>query len=127
AMTQRLAIPAPALARAQLQQALTPAWDVSEHRTKVERIRAWIAAGDCYQANLALPFSGQLLPVAHADLATFATVWARSPAPFAGFFRAPGRSSVISHSPECFLAARNERLVSVPIKGTRARVPGQEV
>ncbi len=125
-MAQRLTTPAPALARAQLLQPLTPAWTAADHRAKVERIRAWIAAGDCYQVNLALPFSGRVQAMPHADLATFAALWARSPAPFAGFFRAPGRASVISHSPECFLTARNDRLISVPIKGTRARVAGQE-
>jgi para-aminobenzoate synthetase component I len=49
-----------------------------------------------------------------------------SAAPFAGFFRSPGRPSVISHSPECFLAQRGRRVISVPIKGTRRRLPGRE-
>lgn len=105
---------------------LTPAWDGDLHAQRVERIRAWIAAGDCYQANLAVPFRATLKPGRHRDLAAFLQLMAGSPAPYAGFFRSPGRPSVISHSPECFLAQRGRRLVSVPIKGTRRREPGNE-
>ena len=105
---------------------LVPDWDGDGHGERVERIREWIAAGDCYQANLAVPFRAQLKPGRHRDLAAFQQLMAASPAPFAGFFRSPGRPSVISHSPECFLAQRGRQLVSVPIKGTRRREPGQE-
>ncbi|HEX3133149.1 MAG TPA: anthranilate synthase component I family protein [Planctomycetota bacterium] len=85
-----------------------------------------MAAGDCYQANLAVPFRARLAPGRHRDLAAFLRLMASSPAPFAGFFRNPGRPSIISHSPECFLAQRGRQLVSVPIKGTRRREPGHE-
>jgi para-aminobenzoate synthetase component I len=106
--------------------ALTPDWDGDAHCERVARIRDWIAAGDCYQANLAVPFRAKLKSGRHRDLAAFQQLMATSPAPFAGFFRTPGRPSVISHSPECFLAQRGRRLVSVPIKGTRRREPGNE-
>jgi anthranilate/para-aminobenzoate synthase component I len=106
--------------------ALSPDWDGDGHGERIGRIRDWIAAGDCYQANLAVPFRAQLKPGRHRDLAAFLQLMAASPAPFAGFFRTPGRPSVISHSPECFLAQRNRALVSVPIKGTRRREAGHE-
>jgi len=105
---------------------LTPTWDAAGHTTRVERVRKWIAAGDCYQANLAVPFRAHLRPGRHRDVAAFRQLMHASPAPFAGFFRSPDRPSVISHSPECFLAQRGRDLVSVPIKGTRRREPGNE-
>jgi len=105
---------------------LAPTWTAQDHADKVECIRAWIASGDCYQANLAVPFTGRLHPGPHRDVALAQRLLTLSPAPFAAFFRAPGRPSVISHSPECLLAVRGERLCSVPIKGTRRRIAGRE-
>lgn len=106
--------------------ALAPAWDAAGHAQRVAQVREWIAAGDCYQANLAVPFRARLQAGRNRDVAAFQQLMTSSPAPFAGFFRSPGRPSVISHSPECFLALRGRELVSVPIKGTRRREPGRE-
>ena len=105
---------------------LLPAWDAAAHAEKVERVRTWIAAGDCYQANLAVPFHARLRPGRHRDIAAFRQLMTVSPAPFAGFFRSSGRPSVISHSPECFLSQRERKIVSVPIKGTRRRQAGHD-
>jgi anthranilate/para-aminobenzoate synthase component I len=125
-MVDELSRSAPPPSPVALASALTPDWDGDSHGERVARIRDWIAAGDCYQANLAVPFRARLAPGRHRDLAAFLRLMASSPAPFAGFFRTPGRPSVISHSPECFLAQRGRSLVSVPIKGTRRREPGNE-
>jgi anthranilate/para-aminobenzoate synthase component I len=111
---------------ARLLAPLVPAWNAASHQARVERIRALIASGDCYQANLAVPFRGRLAPGPHRDIACMRRLLAGSPAPYAAFLRAPGRPSVVSHSPECLLAVRGERLCSVPIKGTRRRVPGRD-
>ena len=105
---------------------LAPAWDAAGHTRRVAQVRDWIAAGDCYQANLAVPFRARLQAGRNRDVAAFHQLMTSSPAPFAGFFRSPDRPSVISHSPECFLAQRGRGLVSVPIKGTRRREPGHE-
>ncbi len=113
------ALPVPAAPR--LLAPLSPAWNADEHRARVEKLQAYIAAGDCYQANLAVRFTGQLAPGAQRDVAVARALLSASPAPFGAFFRHPGQPSVISHSPECFLSARGERLASVPIKGTRRR------
>lgn len=121
-LSRSAATPLPAT----LASPLVPDWDGDAHCERVERIRDWIAAGDCYQVNLAVPFRAQLKPGRHRDVAAFQQLMAASPAPFAGFFRTPDRPSVISHSPECFLAQRGRQLVSVPIKGTRRREPGRE-
>ena len=101
-----------------LESPLQPAWDRAGHRQRVERIRAHIAAGDCYQINLTLPFYGTL--AAGDDLDVFASLLSASPAPFAGCIRRPGVPTVVSHSPECFVACAGGAIASAPIKGTRA-------
>lgn len=109
---------------------LSPAWDAAEHARRVERIRALIARGDIYQANLTLPFRADSAPGEHLDIAAFTRLTAQSPAPFSAFLRAPRAdgpaSTIVSHSPERFLRARGSRLESMPIKGTRARIAGAE-
>ena len=100
-----------------LSDALVPAWDGAAHAARVDALRARIAAGDCYQVNLTLPFTGTL--AAGDDLDVALALLACSPAPFAAFIRRPGRPSVVSHSPECFVATAGADIVSCPIKGTR--------
>lgn len=100
-----------------LSGALIPAWGGAAHAMKVDGLRARIAAGDCYQVNLTLPFTGAL--AAGDDLDVALALLQRSPAPFAAFIRRPGRPSVVSHSPECFVATAGADIVSCPIKGTR--------
>lgn len=110
---------------ARLAGGLDPAWDEDGHATRVAAAQRAIAAGDCYQINLTMPFAGTLAAGADRDLGAHLALRAESPAGFAAFLRRPGRT-VISHSPECFLAADGTHLVSRPIKGTRARRRGRE-
>ena len=114
------------LASAHLIAGLAPLWSGAEHRRRIARILAYIAAGDCYQVNLAVPFTGRLQGGDHADLAAFLAVLHGSPAPFSACFRSAGRPTVLSHSPECLLSIRGEAMHSLPIKGTRRRIAGQE-
>ena len=120
-----LAQPERVLAAPSLATPLTSAWDAAGHRERVERIRAWIKAGDIYQANLTLPFHARLATGTHRDLALFLALTRSSPAPFSAFLRSSTRS-IISHSPECFLARRGDGIVSEPIKGTRRRQSGAD-
>jgi para-aminobenzoate synthetase component I len=101
---------------------LQPAWSRDYYAQHVAIIRQFIAQGDCYQANLTMPFTAELAHHAHNDIALFLQLLQHSPAPYAGFFRTPQRPSIISHSPECFLTQRGRTIVSVPIKGTRRRI-----
>lgn len=96
---------------------LIPAWDGATHVRKVEALREHIARGDCYQVNLTLPFTGTLQQ--GDDLAVAMALFTQSPGPFSAFIRRPGRPTVISHSPENFLAVQRAQLLSCPIKGTR--------
>jgi para-aminobenzoate synthetase component 1 len=124
-MAERLDTPAPALVPPRL-RGWAPAWDGRAHQARVRALLDRIAAGDCYQGNLGVPMAGDLEPGPHRDLAAFLALIAASPAPFAALVRTPGRASVVSHSPECLLARRGDALASVPIKGTRRRLPGRD-
>jgi para-aminobenzoate synthetase component 1 len=120
-------LPAPAapdLPPPRLAAGWEPAWSAEAHQAKVRDIQARIARGDCYQVNLAVPFTARL--AAGDDLAVFAALLRASPAPFAAFLRRPGRPTVISHSPENLVAWDGRQAVSSPIKGTRRRELGRE-
>jgi para-aminobenzoate synthetase component 1 len=105
--------------------------DPAEFASGVERIRALIASGDLFQANLtaccitALPGSGP--EEAAAALPLFERLRHRCPAPFAGLVVAAGEAcgeAVISASPERFLQVSADGVVETrPIKGTRPRDP----
>ncbi len=97
----------------------------------VERIRALIASGDLFQANLTACCS-TVLPgggpgEAAAALPLFERLRDRCPAPFAGLVVAAGEArgeAVISASPERFLQVSADGVVETrPIKGTRPRDP----
>ena len=86
----------------------------------VRRLRAWIASGDLFQANLTLCRSCDL-PAPPDPLALYARLRRHCPAPFSGLAVA-GAEAVVSASPERFLRLDGEGLVQTrPIKGTRPR------
>lgn len=89
-------------------------WGDHEYGAAVEAVRAAIERGDVYQANLvqhlSAPFSGD--PGALAGRLAPLRPLVRRPFAGAGW-------SIVSASPELFLARRGERLVTMPIKGTR--------
>jgi para-aminobenzoate synthetase component I len=117
--------PAPNPVAPRLAGSLTPAWSGTTHAAKVAALRQRIAAGDCYQVNLTLPFHGTL--AAGDDLDVALALLRASPAPFAAFIRRPGRPSLISHSPECLLAVAGTTALTCPIKGTRRAGLGDEL
>jgi para-aminobenzoate synthetase component 1 len=89
-------------------------WDDHGYANAIEAVRAAIARGDVYQVNLVqhlvAPFEGE--PAALA--AALAPLRPLHGGPLTG----PGWA-IVSASPERFLARRGERLVTMPIKGTR--------
>ena len=89
-------------------------WPEHEYAAAVEAVRAAIARGDVYQVNLvqhlAAPFAGEPAALA-AALAPLRPV---HPDPFTG-----DGWTIVSASPELFLARRGRRLWTMPIKGTR--------
>ncbi len=87
-------------------------------------IRAAIARGDVYQANLCRVLSAVLPDPSSCDpLALLRQLLAGNPAPYAGAMRLPAVDSkpplaVACASPELFLARDGEAVLSRPIKGT---------
>jgi para-aminobenzoate synthetase component I len=89
-------------------------WRDDEYASAIEHVRAAIARGDVYQVNLvqhlSAQFDGDPAAVAHALRPLRPLV----PRPFC-----TSQWSIVSASPELFLARRGRRLVTRPIKGTR--------
>ena len=90
-----------------------------DYKAGVATIRAYIAAGDVYQVNLAQRFRTAFTGT---PLELYRRLRARSPAPF-GAYLALGDLSITSISPERFLRldAATRAAEARPIKGTRPR------
>ena len=91
--------------------------DRAAYGHRVRRILDYIAAGDCYQVNLArrLRFECQA-----SSLDVYRQLVDRHPAPFGALIRA-GSVDVVSASPEMFIRSAGRRVLARPIKGTRPR------
>ena len=96
--------------------------DASHHIARIERIRDYLASGDVYQVNLARRLVARI--AAPGDALALYTAFAEiAPAPYGALIEADG-ATLISGSPERFLASVGDRIETRPIKGTRARGDG---
>ncbi|MCK0164036.1 aminodeoxychorismate synthase component I [Marinobacter sp. S6332] len=86
-------------------------------RTKIEEVRHYIDAGDCYQVNLSQSFEGGFKG---SPWAGFHALSQANPTPYAAYLRHQDHS-VVSVSPERFLHIQNGEIKTSPIKGTRPR------
>ena len=108
--------------------AWTSSMSEQEYVDGVEHVRARIAAGDVYQANVCRVLTAPVPDEAAADVAGLARLIASgNPAPYAGFVRLPhgshpgvpdGGVAVATASPELFLRRTGDVVESGPIKGT---------
>ncbi len=89
------------------------------YRLALEQVQAYIAAGDCYQVNIAQRLS---VPVEGDAWLAYQHLRQINPAPYGAFMRYPG-GAVLSTSPEQFLALKDGDVTTRPIKGTRRRDP----
>jgi para-aminobenzoate synthetase component 1 len=96
--------------------------DDDHHIARVQRILDYLAAGDVYQVNLARRLVAKITAPGDA-LALYNALEAVAPAPYGALIEADG-VTVISGSPERFLASVGDRIETRPIKGTRPRAPG---
>jgi para-aminobenzoate synthetase component I len=89
-------------------------WTAAEYGAAIDAVRDAIACGDVYQVNLvqhlSAPFAGDPAGLA----ARLAPLRPLRPEPLVG-----DGWSIVSASPELFLARRGRRLWTMPIKGTR--------
>jgi len=93
----------------------------ADYEAAVAEVVARIGCGEVFQANISRRWTGRMSAGARPfDL--FARLAGSSPAPFAAYFRLPGRA-LVSNSPERFLAidGSGQEVRSEPIKGTRPR------
>jgi len=91
--------------------------DRAAYGDRVRRILDYIAAGDCYQVNLARRLTFECRA---SSLAVYRQLVDRHPAPFGALIRA-GPVDVVSASPEMFIRSAGRRVAARPIKGTRPR------
>ncbi|WP_029009653.1 aminodeoxychorismate synthase component I [Azospirillum halopraeferens] len=91
------------------------------YREGVERVLAYIRAGDIYQANFTQRFLAQ--PPAGLDpYALYERLRVLNPAPFAAYLHCGPRLRIASASPERFVRLDADgRIETRPIKGTRRR------
>ncbi|MFF9351057.1 chorismate-binding protein [Streptomyces sp. NPDC014734] len=98
----------------------TSSLDRAAYVAGVRRIRAYIAAGEVYQANLCRVMTAPLPDPAAADVDALTSLLARgNPAPYAGTIRLPAHGvEIATASPELFLRRDGRTVESGPIKGT---------
>ena len=98
---------------ADVQVALRP----DDYGRKVEQIRDWIIAGDCYQINLTFPIDFQI----YGDpFALYAGLRERQPVRYGAFIATP-EQTLLSFSPELFFERQGSWVVTRPMKGTAPR------
>jgi para-aminobenzoate synthetase component 1 len=90
----------------------------TEYLDAANKIKEHISRGDIYVTNFCQEFFAENAMI--DPLEVFSKLNAISPNPFAGFFKW-GDKYILSASPERFLAKRDEKLISQPIKGTAKR------
>ena len=95
--------------------AVRPNVDEAAFTRAIDRIRAYIAAGDTYQVNYTyrLRFDAFGSP-----FALYARLRARQPVPYGALIALPDGRAVVSLSPELFVRHDAGRLLARPMKGT---------
>jgi para-aminobenzoate synthetase/4-amino-4-deoxychorismate lyase len=94
-----------------------PSLTPGDYAAQLERIRAWIAAGDTYQVNFTYPLRARF----EGDpLALLAALGRAQPTGFGALLRLPDHL-IASASPELFFAQEGDRVLARPMKGTARR------
>ena len=88
-----------------------------EYRQTIEKIRSYIAAGDCYQVNYTLQQRSFFRGDAHSY---FHDLYRAQATPYSAFFDLD-RYSILSTSPELFFQLDNGVMTVRPMKGTAGR------
>ncbi|MFC5695168.1 aminodeoxychorismate synthase component I [Pseudomonas sp. GCM10022186] len=88
------------------------------YRRAIERVQAYIQAGDCYQVNFTQRFQA---PCEGDPWTAYQALRAACPTPFAGYQALAGGGAILSLSPERFIKVSQGQVETRPIKGTRPR------
>ncbi len=93
-----------------------------QYQQAFAKVKNYIAAGDCYQVNLAQRFAAK---VQGDSWQAYKKLREISPAPFMAYMNLPISASenfqILSNSPERFLQTDGHHVETRPIKGTRPR------
>jgi para-aminobenzoate synthetase component 1 len=89
-------------------------WAPEDYAAAIDEVRAAIARGDVYQVNLVQHLSAAFAGSPQTLAEAIAPLQPLHPRPLVG-----DGWAIVSASPELFLARRGDRLVTMPIKGTR--------
>lgn len=101
---------------------LTLGMEREDYIVAVERIRRLIHAGDCYQVNFTWPITGTLYG---SPLALYRRLIDAQPVRHGAFITDPA-GTLLSRSPELFVARNGQRLSCRPMKGTASRSSNPE-
>ncbi|MDP1775703.1 MAG: anthranilate synthase component I family protein, partial [Moraxellaceae bacterium] len=105
-----------------LQQSFQALTTKSRYANDIGRIHEYIRAGDCYQVNYTQcwqsPYSGDLW-------AAYPRLRNLTKAPYAAFWNL-AFGQMLCLSPEQFLTVINDRVITKPIKGTKARSANED-
>ena len=94
-----------------------PNMNKTQYALAFEQIKKHIAAGDCYQINLAQRFSAAY----HGSpWVAYQRLRQQNPMPMAAFINLP-EGAILCLSPERFLQVNKRQVVTCPIKGTSPR------
>lgn len=100
---------------------LTSRWQAcqtqAEYGASFNKVQDYLRAGDCYQINLTLRFNAGFVG---DSWQAYRQLSAQNKAPFSAFLQLPS-STILSLSPERFIALEGRRVETKPIKGTRPR------
>lgn len=95
-----------------------PTW--SEYKGAFSYIQERLLKGECYQVNLTFPYDFETEDLYDPrDLSAF--LMAQKGAGAFAHATYYGEEMVLSNSPECLFQCRNEKIVTMPIKGTMER------
>lgn len=92
-------------------------WPRLEFEAAVDRVKEYIAAGDCYQTVIAQQFAK---PTTADPISIYRALRATNPSPYMYFLRM-GDETIIGASPEMLVRCHDQRLDYRPIAGTRKR------
>ncbi|BAN49018.1 aminodeoxychorismate synthase component I [Metapseudomonas resinovorans] len=92
-------------------------FEEGRYRESIERVQAYIRAGDCYQVNFTQRFQA---PCEGDPWTAYQALRGACPTPFAGY-QALDDGAILSLSPERFIKVSQGLVETRPIKGTRPR------
>jgi para-aminobenzoate synthetase/4-amino-4-deoxychorismate lyase len=101
---------------------LSPEWDAAAYAARFDRVKAYIAAGDIYQANLSFRARFPMLGDPRALYEELRTTSGAGHCGYVEFFDGGGEHQILSLSPELFFDLSADGAITMrPMKGTAPR------